>query len=89
VWAKNRSSSERLISERHRILLEWAVFTVDSGRSFRAQSQGGDEFLSPIGSVQSEKALSGGLSEDSVLDGETRDWITRTSFEKVNIRSGN
>jgi hypothetical protein len=26
-------------------LPEWAVLTVDSGRSVRAQSQGGDEFL--------------------------------------------
>ena len=26
-------------------LPEWAVFTVDSGRTFRAQSQGGDEVL--------------------------------------------
>ena len=26
-------------------LPEWAVFSVDSGRPFRAQSQGGEEFL--------------------------------------------
>ena len=41
VWAKNRSSSEGAAQD----LPEWAVFTVDSGRSFRTQSQGGDEFL--------------------------------------------
>jgi hypothetical protein len=41
VWAKNRLSSEGAAQD----LPEWAVFTVDSGRSFRTQSQGGDEFL--------------------------------------------
>jgi hypothetical protein len=30
VWAKNRSSSEGAAQD----LREWAVFTVDSGRSF-------------------------------------------------------
>jgi hypothetical protein len=41
VWAKNRSSSEGAGQD----LPEWAGFTGDSGHSFRAQWQDGDESL--------------------------------------------
>jgi hypothetical protein len=56
VWTKNRSSSEGAAQD----LPERAVFTVDSGRSFRAQAQGGDEYLGGNGIVAPLKEAGAG-----------------------------
>jgi hypothetical protein len=81
VWAKNRSSSEGAAQD----LREWAVFTVDSGRSFSSIAGWGQVPEPPLRSSPGYKAIAPSALKRTFLLRNWRAESTRGNNPKCSL----